>query len=271
MRIHADSHFTIGSTHITAGKCCQDYAMTGVDGDSAIAVVSDGCSTGGRTDVGARIVALTTIQAAKRSPLDVTSHRNECLLQAQFTLCLDNSDLLATSLYAVVTPDGAFYCLHGDGVVAIKHRSGRLHLKRFDWLDNTPFYPAYAGVDRERFVEVHGGDLAGHRLTGVDVIMSPGQVPHTWNSTHALWVGMNPSAQRIFNFEDIEFLAVFSDGVTQIENVDWKDAVVELMSFKNTAGEFVKRRTMAALRKFREVGKGPVDDFSMAAIRVEHE
>lgn len=270
MRLHADSYFTIGSAHITAGKPAQDYAMERVDGDSAVAVVSDGCSTGGRTDVGARIVALATIQATKLSPLNVVSHRDECLLQARHMLGLDNSDLLATCLYTAVNPDGAFYCLHGDGVVAVKYRSGRMHLKRFDWLDNTPFYPAYGEADRERFVEVHGGDMHGHRLTGIDVILSPAQAQHVWNSTHALWIGMNASAQRLLNFDDIEFIAVFSDGVTQIENVDWKDAVVELMSFKNTTGEFVKRRAMATLRKFREVGKGPVDDFSMAAIHVEH-
>lgn len=271
MRLTADSYFAIGHAHVTAGKPAQDYAMDRVDGDSAIAVVSDGCSTGGRTDVGARIVALATIEAARISPLDVTSSRDLALDQARYTLGLEKSDLLATCLYATVNPDGAFYCLHGDGVVAVKHRSGRIHLKRFDWLDNTPFYPAYAGGARERFVEVHGGDLRGHRLTGIDVILAPGQPPHTWNSTHALWIGMHPSAQRLLNFDEIEFIAVFSDGITQIENVDWKDAVVDLMSFKSMTGEFCKRRCMAALRKWREVGKGPIDDFSMAAIRVERE
>lgn len=281
MRLHADSYFSIGSAHVTAGRPAQDYAMDQVDCDSAIAVVSDGCSTGGRTDVGARIVALATIQAAILSltPDGITVGQMGAMMTARDALGLSNSDLLATCVYVTATRgSGAIFHLQGDGVLAVKHRSGRIWMTRYDWFDNTPFYPAYSESDLKRFVEVHGSDLHAHRVSGTTVIVDPGESPlatsNHWGFTYALYLGIKGLTHEYPKYPDladIEFLAVFSDGVTQIENVDWRDAVVELMSFKATGGEFVKRRAMAAIRKWREVGKGPVDDFSMAAIRVEHE
>jgi hypothetical protein len=39
---------------------CQDYALSGVTRHLAYAVVADGCSSGGKTDIGARVLALAT-------------------------------------------------------------------------------------------------------------------------------------------------------------------------------------------------------------------
>lgn len=249
--------------------------MTGVEGDSVTAVVSDGCSTGGRTDVGARIVALATIQAAKFSPTiqGITSGQMLAGMTARDALGLSNSDLLATCICACAFPEGAFYHLKGDGVVAVKHRSGHIWMTRYEWANNTPFYPMYSNSGYEQFRQVHGGHGDSVRLTGTNVYAMAGCSGVVHETGYSLDQGMAGVGRRYLpsDLKDIEFVAVFSDGVTQIENVDWKDAVVELMSFKATGGEFVKRRAMAATRKWRELGKGPVDDFSMAAIRVEQE
>lgn len=275
MRLTADSYFAIGHAHVTAGRPAQDYAMTGVDGDSVIAVVSDGCSTGGRTDVGARIVALATIQAARISPtvLGITVGQLAASMTARDALGISNSDLLATCIFACASQEGAFYHVKGDGVVAVKHKSGHIWITRYEWADNTPFYFTYSESDRERFREVHGDFGDAVRLTGTQVFTVSAGPVIVHETGYSLNQGMDGVGRRYLRSDlaDIEFLAVFSDGVTQIDNVDWRDAVVELMSFKSTTGEFVKRRSMAALRKWREVGKGPIDDFSMAAIRVENE
>ena len=65
IKLHTDHYFHIGDTHLTAGKPCQDYAISSVDNNAAFAVVSDGCSTGGDTDIGSRIIALSTITALR--------------------------------------------------------------------------------------------------------------------------------------------------------------------------------------------------------------
>jgi serine/threonine protein phosphatase PrpC len=77
----------------------------------------------------------------------------------------------------------------------------------------------------------------------------------------------------VFNaleMEEIEFIALFSDGVTQVDGVDWEDAVVELLSYKGTAGEFVKRRMIRAIKDWQKIGKGPTDDIACAVIGIEH-
>ena len=69
--------------------------------------------------------------------------------------------------------------------------------------------------------------------------------------------------------KELEFIAVFSDGVTQIDQVDWKDAVAMFMSFKNTTGEFAKRRMIRGITDAQKNNKGPIDDISYAVVRVE--
>src|SRR3989344_1803041 len=65
LRFSTDHYFHIGSAHYRNGKPCQDYALSGVYGPVACAVVSDGCSTGRHTDVGARVLTLSTLQAIR--------------------------------------------------------------------------------------------------------------------------------------------------------------------------------------------------------------
>jgi len=71
--------------------------------------------------------------------------------------------------------------------------------------------------------------------------------------------------------DGLEYVAVFSDGVTQIEGQDWKDAVVQLLAFKGVAGEFAKRRMIRHIKDSQKAGKGPMDDIGYAVIRVENE
>jgi len=57
--------------------------------------------------------------------------------------------------------------------------------------------------------------------------------------------------------------------VTQIDGVDWKDAVVQFLAFKNTAGEFAKRRMIRGIKDANKKGRGPFDDISYAVIGVQ--
>lgn len=273
MRLHADSYFCIGGSHASAGNPCQDYATTDVLGSTtARAVVCDGCSTGGRTDVGARLLAHTALHWP---PEVCGSAPNEDVRGAATRVFgLSKQDLLATRLYLSISDERSFWRIHGDGAVAIRRRSGDIWMAKYEWADNTPFYPIYTEADQKRFIEVHGGNLEADRfLVSVQVRPSEGGVSVTREFNYTLREGMR-GINRFIAFDEgakIDCIALFSDGVTQIDGVDWREAIAELMSFKNTAGEFVKRRAMAAMRKFREKGKGPIDDFAMAAIWVDHE
>ncbi len=48
-----------------------------------------------------------------------------------------------------------------------------------------------------------------------------------------------------------------------------RGAVSSLLAFKNTTGEFAKRRMIRGIKDFHQVGRGPIDDISFAVVRIE--
>lgn len=286
MKMSADSFFAIGQKHVVSGKPCQDYAMSDEqdEGRLVFASVSDGCSTGRNTDVGARLMVLSTAQAIREYWSEtgmimpwmaewVGKHRIHAIENISLGLCLE--DLLATSIFACVAGTGGFMQgvvnVQGDGVVAIKYRDGSISLRRFDWPNNMPFYPVYSGWRLDSFVQSHGGDLCASVVTEERWrIGKDGSLSQEDNIVHPMKNGIDGIKISFCVPDTIEYLAIFSDGVTQIDNVDWKDAVRTFTSFKSTAGEFAKRRMIAGIKESLKVGKGPLDDISFAVIHMDN-
>lgn len=281
-QLTTDQYFHIGKSHLTGGKPCQDYAISGVHEDSAFAIITDGCSSGGHTDVGARLLALSTAVAVKehwtqtRSVFDKNARqiigiRQEVVLSgARQTFGLATKDMLATCAYAYLSLDGGFIHVQGDGVIATKSKNGCISMSRFDWENNTPFYPAYSETGLQSFIKAHGGILDAPRFIQESwVCNANGEFDDQSIVNHSLSAGMQGFTQFIDAEDDIELVAVFSDGVTQIEGVDWKEAVRKLMAFKNTAGEFAKRRMIREIKETQKTGKGPIDDIAFAVIKAE--
>jgi hypothetical protein len=284
MQFFTDHYFQIGHTHYTAGKPCQDHALSETFYENAAAIVADGCSTGGNTDIGARIVTLATLEAIRdhadtRTSLDsasvgILARQQQLLRTTRPILGLAPKDMLSTCAYMLLTPQGGVAQVEGDGVVAVKYLSGSMHMRRYDWVDNTPFYPSYEGQDLEAFIRVHGNDLGAERLRCVDMFRESSgawQEPHT--SAYTLEQGLSGVEMRFSpkELEEIEYIAVFTDGVTQIKEMPWQEAVVELLSFKNPAGEFAKRRMIRGLKDFARQGREPLDDIAVAVTRILQE
>jgi hypothetical protein len=283
MRFTADHAFHIGSQHLRGGMPCQDYSVSGVDAQTAYAIISDGCSSGGRTDVGARIIAQTTSIAITRSA-DVVNNREYWIgesfawrdHQAKELLQLKTNDMLATCGYIVATTSyediNIYARVTGDGAIAWIDRFGHIGMARYDWDGNMPFYRAYQGADLDTFIAAHGEDLDAEVAT---------EQEH-WRPSDA-GLSRRDETNRIqlhealkgfssqFASPSYQFIAVFSDGVTQVDGMDWRDVVAELMNFKSTQGDFVKRRMNRFLKDCLAHGKGPIDDISMACIHIDHE
>ena len=283
MRFTADHAFHIGSQHLRGGMPCQDYALSGADEHQTFAILSDGCSTGGRTDVGARVIVHTTAKAIHKST-DITNRRAfwigwECEsydLEAKLALNLRDEDLFATCAYIIVRSDGGLALAHilGDGVIAAINAAGHLSMFRYDWDSNMPVYRAYKSDNYRRFRAAHSEQpfAASRVYHGRPALSLP------WPTKRRL----DDQTRRMsmeeglcgfsmdYETDNFHLIAVFSDGVTQVDGMDWRDVVAELMNFKSTEGAFVKRRMNRFLKDCLAHGKGPVDDISMACIHIEH-
>ena len=287
MKFHSDDYFHIGHEHVVAGKPCQDYALSGLSGGVAYATVSDGCSTGGNTDVGARLVALSAAKAIHTLGDAVTGpkrdyaveaivfHQQTILNEVKTLLSVTRNDMLATCLYAVVSERGGFVHVRGDGVVAFVKRNGSILLHRFDWANNTPFYPEYLNDDVSSFVEAHGGVEDAHALTEEKWLLTNNECKHISTTTHSIAHGMGGMLidinQEVVKNE-LAYVAVFTDGVEAVDGMDWKEAAAHLLDLKNRGGVFAKRRMIRFVTKEATArGVGPSDDIAYAAIRVEHE
>lgn len=281
--MHTDAHFVTGSAHQTSGKPCQDYADASALNGGAFAIVSDGCSTGGRTDIGARAVVLSTAQAIRYhwnttkntqlegAPQEIAIERRLVMAAAQKTLGCNQNDMLATCLYAYLSPQGGIIQLQGDGVAAWQYTDGTIEMVRFDWENSAPAYPVYVDDNFAQFITFHGGDIDAIKLTSQRWrhTEKDGFVQLT-SAVHTLGEGIRGITIPLW-VDSLKCVAVFSDGVTQVENIDWKDAVHSMLAFKTTAGDFAKRRMIRFVRDAGKLGKGPIDDLAYAVIMLDEQ
>lgn len=285
--IHTDHHFQIGEWHLRSGTPCQDYALSETDGHIAFGIVSDGCSCAGSTDIGARLltsataIALREIREFKETIAPETAvgyvraRQKEILDASRSLLRIGQDDLLATCIHAYVDEERAIVLVQGDGVVALRLRNGNIIAHRFEWDGNMPFYPAYRNGQLDGFVKAHGADIDAERLTE-ECFVSDGTrewKPFFSARRHALKAGMEGIRIDIGPelLAETEFIAVFTDGVTQIDHIDWKDAVGEFLAFRHMAGAFAKRRVMRGTEGMRKAGSVQQDDIACAVIRMARE
>lgn len=286
MKFYVDDYFHIGQMHLASGKPCQDYSFSGIADGSAFAIVSDGCSTGRHTDVGARIIALSTVNALQRwlkvakTPINelsklVTMQHSYALLKSAEAFNLQLPDMLATCLYACLTSDGGLISVQGDGVIAKAHKDGSITLVAYRWDNNTPLYPAYAADNYRSFIKAHGDDPNCHSLQVEHHYQDVGGGIQINLQNISLGEAIKGITQEISRDEidGLSFLAVFTDGVMQVEGMHWKDTVLQLLAFKNVEGEFAKRRMIRFIKDSRNGGekKGPLDDISFSVIRIDNE
>lgn len=289
-RYLTDSTFHIGQMHVQHVSPCEDFADTFVSKDRtrAFLVVSDGCSTGGQTDIGARFIARRLYAQAQQlfgsdqSCTDMTPH--EISGRDLEFLALKPEDVFATALSCCVYQSGACAYVYGDGVVAFVGTDGSLRLERLEWDKNTPFYPVYAtavgrksGLDRS-FARIHEDNP--HPFTQTTVTIRDGREVGRIITPYTLEQGVVGVRFRL-EAKDLAItsaIALFSDGICQVgeqnglvEPLDWVKAVQECLAFKNTAGGFAKRRVRRAIQQWHTQGLAPQDDLSASVVLIERD
>lgn len=274
MKFSADSHFLIGKQHESDNKPCQDYALAQINTDCAIAIVSDGCSSGGRTDLGARIVACAAITHAHKNIYADLGSFESAVYKTMWGVAelieLNIEDLLATLVIAVVSKEHTFVHFFGDGACHVKFRNGRAMLDRTSWAHNTPYYIANRGhVARERFLKFHGGEMAQSVNRFVEQKINEHD---TLSAAHSDTCGNGMRGITLaYPTDEIESITVFSDGIEQVGDIPPLEVVEMLTGFKNTTGDFAKRRLRQQVATWKKDGKHPMDDISMATIHINHD
>ena len=273
-----DHSFQIGEQHLRQGKPCQDYALSGVtEANTAFAIVSDGCSSGGETDIGARLLSLATKQAlldermsSVQSTAVFSGARDAYVETYRKAFGLDYRDLLATNLYAVVSNGEVRVEVIGDGIVAFVYTGGTV-IYDFAWHDNMPYYPIYrlAGGN-EAFINHHNAEPVPLRMTEAHCIDGTESVEthaHTYSIKDAMsGVSLLTHINAVPKLGPLQAVGLFSDRVEHVDQLDTIPTVRALMSFKSTNGQFAVRRMNRFLKNARANGKGPLDDIAMAVI-----
>ncbi len=279
MRFSADHYFHIGALHLSNGKPCQDYVDVKDLGTSMIMVLSDGCSSGGRTDLGSRMVVLSGLLAMEKAMSMEASQRVECFLKEQSELLnksksllsLDVSDLLATSVVLQVSESGAEIYVQGDGVIVFKYRNSAMRVLTFSWENNQPYYPAYELLNSADFYAAHSAAPMTQSEYRID---DTGQVVSV--ETRVLNISeICPLLHLSYSLkelgDDLEYIAIFSDGCEQSDGMKWLDFIQECLAFKTVKGDFLKRRMIRLLKNMMQNGQRIMDDISVAVIHITGE
>lgn len=274
LKLTTDHIFHIGQQHLRSGMPCQDYAVSGLTPDGAYAIVSDGCSGGGRTEVGAQILAIASALAlrerAGKSQREASDEAYWSMRAAREVLALNQNDMLATLVIARAGSHEGGSCVDfiGDGAAAFGYRDGSVDMIRVEWRNNTPLYLAYRDDDNEGFIKAHGGRYA----FACDIERVHFGAEGERRDVPRMNVPINIALElglQAMPAGHVSFVAAFTDGVSQVDGMDWTDVIRELLAFKSLHGDFAKRRMHGFLRKAAAVGRGPLDDIGYAVIQIE--
>lgn len=274
--MNAHSAYVIGQAHTV----CQDYAVAGVQGATAYAIVADGCSSSPDTDVGARLL----VKSAERSLLRASRGCAALFHQAEHeaaarqalryarALQLSPQSVDATLLTIKVCGARFFATCYGDGLIALQTRTGRFDVYSISFAESYPRYPAYAAQpERQRSFErraanlkevTHysqvGGDGIAYQIerrASDDLLETFSGAVQDYRLVAALTDGFN------------SFVRVMPEETSQrLEPVGLEQLIGNLLNFKTTNGEFVRRRLNKFLKDAQKNNWQHQDDLGLAVI-----
>lgn len=266
--MHADCAILTGARHLAVAGPCQDYSLARMLGpDCGVAIVADGCSTGGQTDLGARAWAHSALRLVQASEAILAAEALQQALLAKAPAMLDGletQDGLAT--LAVLQAQGrrleaAFW---GDGALLARHMDGSLTLVSLEFSGNAPPYLQY-GLDKEA-LQAWQQDYPQELLV-ITNRYDPDGVLISLNTTArvatlAPWIW-----QAHLDTDDLELVAVATDGVSS-RTGGFVQTGQQILAVKGSQGEFLRRRLGRQARDWEKERDMPADDLAVAALWV---
>jgi len=285
---NVDAHFVIGKMHREQNKPCQDHTLAQMYNGVGLLAVSDGCSSGGHTDIGSRILTCATMMTlceyvdfgvshtlTAHTALVINNKIKKFANNSRSLLGLQVRDMYATCLYAIVTPQGGLVQMFGDGHIMLQYRDGSIVSYSTHWNNNEPFYPVYETEGLDHFIADHIAIDKGLSSCVLQVTkLSPDGTISSTKTAKTLQEGIEGTLIFISQ-EDIEnnllCLAIASDGLDSFyssEKINASIIIPDVMAFKSWKGDFVKRRLSRFLTDSAKQNIFPEDDLSYAVLHI---
>ena len=155
--------------------------------------------------------------------------------------------------------------VYGDGYIVTVNREEELAYIKFSYEKNMPYYLTY-WIDKTRR-EMY---LTSNQ-DGKDVVTITEYRDEQENLRQ-----MDCDSPLMFTFAKNEYrlLALTSDGVSSFLSVEdnrkipAKDILEQLVAYKTTKGDFVKRRARRMVKNYEKQGVYPTDDLSIATLLI---
>lgn len=265
--IHTDTFLKIGKTH----QECEDYIISG-DSPVKYIILSDGCSSSIRTEMGARILCHLAKQYLQyrisdyRFPyLDYDEMGAWIIHNAELTarqLGLNQSCLNATLIISYVFDNKYFIYMYGDGCIVLQTSDKKICVLEVEYTKNAPYYLAY-------MINPENKDLF-HKL-GQDMIIKEMRNGETTENKYAYDYG----TKWVESVELFPRILIASDGLASfqkcIQPIDSNIIAKEFLEYKSTKGEFLKRRLKRAIKIYEGDDLHHMDDLSVGAFLSEEE
>ena len=265
--MNLDSFFIMGKSH----KVCEDYALSNVNHN--IFGISDGCSSSRNTDFGSRILlksfemSIDDIISFPTETISILHEASREILNA-FYGTLENNALDATLNVGYETSSGEIAVnLIGDGFIVAQYKDGRFAIYEIDYSENAPYYLTYM-FDSGRDIE-----YKKHTQTKNFSVTTYDKLGNLISKTE---IKSEARYEKLFfPKSDYTSISLFSDGLktlipndSTVERIPLQEVVLQLISFPQTTGEYVKRRCNSFLKKNKDFMF--YDDFSMATCFIGH-
>ena len=256
----ADIFYTGGTSH----DHCQDYAFMNKKYDGfTLMALCDGCSSAPHSEIGAILVAHTSmrIQDLRRefSVSTINDFVNYLSISATM-INISYNCLAATLLCMEEYEDGVQVIMIGDGLIYGKRRDGSSILLKRMFPSGAPYYIYYH--KSKELIDKYKKEFSLLSLyTSEEYNKDASETSFSTNYNEELVY------RKWFSREEFESVTLFTDGVLSfVPEQELIKVVRELTSFKNTAGRFLDRRVKRFLKECSKENITHYDDLGLGTI-----
>lgn len=276
MRISTDTFSKPGTDH----QICEDHADRSVQIEDVV-VVSDGCGSGIKTDIGSRLLTQIAIRVfneeycyedEKIDPKTFITKVLEELEKARVILGIYTESLLATLIIAYRHKRHVHVIAYGDGVIVGRFRGTKeVEVYNIDYLGNAPYYPAY------------DSDFAlkcGYVAMFTEFTENTKRITIFNGERTERMERYDRPVELIFDLEEFDCVLIGTDGMCSFEGIRGslevfpptvEEIAKKFVDFKGTVGKFLQRRVGKEIKCLEKRGIFHYDDLTVAAILAEPE